>query len=244
MCLRKKKKGVRRRCLSGEHMKNTDKIKLHATLLRTLFYWVSDHRRKDKSLNYMFCPTANAQKWSSSSFSVFRLFEAIAEHNAWNYNKNSHQDWGKNSLDVIGHTHTSGTVPFTHQAQWRSLRAKLWGQSVCAQSCFFHSIEMCSSMANHLPDWATMLPQACQTQVFTLRRRADTRGNQKMGFFALQLQHCATWTAARGGAEEGKSVRMGLNQLFIPTFYVLNQARHGKTHFRGTSNECIAKTTD
>lgn len=34
---KKKKKGVRRQRLSGEQIKNTDHIKLHTALLRTLF---------------------------------------------------------------------------------------------------------------------------------------------------------------------------------------------------------------
>lgn len=41
--------------------KSTEHIKLHATLLRTLFYWPSDHR-ENTNLNDLFCPTGNAHK--------------------------------------------------------------------------------------------------------------------------------------------------------------------------------------
>lgn len=167
-------------------------------------------------LNYMFCPTGNTKKkWPCSSIVLFRLFEAITAYNAWNYNKNSRQDRGKNSLDVIGHTHTSGTVPFTHQAQWRSLRAKLWGQWVCAQSCFFHYTEMRSSMANHLSHRATVLPQACQARVFTLRRRADTWGNQKVGFRCVVTALC-NMSSCQGGQRRGNLWECGSpNFLFV-----------------------------
>lgn len=87
---------------------------------------------------------------SSTFFHLFYLFITIRMHNAWLYNKNFHEDGGKNSLDVIGHTqwmdwafHPSGTVE------------ELVGQAVgpvslSEQSPTFHYTEMCSSMANHL----------------------------------------------------------------------------------------------
>lgn len=41
-------------------------------------------------------------------FHLFGPFQINSVYNAWNHRKNFHQDWGKNSLDVIGHTHTRG----------------------------------------------------------------------------------------------------------------------------------------
>ena len=127
-------------------------------------------------------------------FHLFGPFEAIA---AWNYNKNFHQDWGKNSLDVIGHTHTSGLClsPIRHSGGVCGPSCGA-SQSVCTVLLFFLSsftTSKCApSMANHISRRATTLPQACQAHLFTLRRRADTWGNQKVGFHSVELLNCAT----------------------------------------------------
>lgn len=136
-------------------------------------------------------------------FHLFRLLEALAAHNAWNYNKNFHQDRGKNSLDVIGHTYQR-TVPFTHQAQWRSLRAKLWGQSVCEQSWLF------SLHRNMLQHGKSYLSQSYNTPTglsgpFIYSTKKSWHLRKPESGFSL-WSHCTVQhEQLPGGAEEGKS---------------------------------------
>lgn len=164
-------------------------------------------------------PTAN-QPWSSSSLTnSLRLFEATAAYNAWNYNKNFHQDCGKNSLDVIGHTHTSGLClsPIRHS------------RGACGPSCgasqSVHSPPLFFTASKCAP--ATQIisltkPQHSHRPVrpiyLLLRRRADTWGNQESGF-SLWSYSTVQHEQLPGGAEEGKSVRMQLTPVFTSTFW-------------------------
>lgn len=151
-------------------------------------------------------------------FQFFHLFWLCGGHTMLKIT-NFHQDWDKNSLFVIGHTHTNRTVPFTHQAQRRSFCGPSCGASQSVRRpCFFsHYIEICSSMANHLSHRPTTLPQACQAHLFTLWRRADTWGNQKVGFHRTE-QH--DQLPDRGGEHCGFQVFL----CFVFLFVEFNQA--------------------
>lgn len=167
-------------------------------------------------------------------FHLFGLFEAISAHNAWNYNKNFHQDWGKNSLDVIGHTHTSGLClsPIRHSGGVCGPSCGA-SQSVCThKSCFFHHgrnvLQHGKSYLSHKSfNTHTGLPGP---HLFTLQRRADTWGNQKVGFHS-EVTGLYNMSSCQGGGRGGECSRSPKPN--ISTFYLLDEARHNvyEEHF-------------
>lgn len=151
---------------------------------------------------------------------------------AWNYNKNLHQVWGKNSLDVIEQHiptdcafHPSGTAEeFAGQA--------VGPVSLCSPFFFFFPFSPPSSLSLHRnvlqhgksspSHRATTLPQACQAHLFIQWRRADTQGNQKVGFHPGVAVLCYMTSFARK-ADKG-------NLRVKNYFNLLNRARQGGTH--------------
>ena len=142
-------------------------------------------------------------------FHLFRLLEAIAAHNAWNYNKNFHRDWGKNSLDVIGHTHTSGLClsPIRHSG------------GVCGPSCGASqsvcTVLLFSTTSKRAPAWQIISLTGLQhshrpvSPIYLLCEEELTlEETRKWGFSLWSYCNCATWAAARG-AEEGGGGGLG-----------------------------------
>ena len=169
-------------------------------------------------------------------FHLFGLLEAIAAHNAWNYNKNFHRDWGKNSLDVIGHTHTSGLClsPIRHSG------------GVCGPSCGASqsvcTVLLFSTTSKCAPAWQIISLTGLQhshrpvSPIYLLCKEELTlEETRKWGFSLWSYCNCATWAAARGAEEEeeeegGGSLWEGSSpNISSPLFfYVSNKARHGK----------------
>lgn len=166
-------------------------------------------------------------------FHLFGLFEAIAAYNAWNYNKSFHQDWGKNSLDVIGHTHTSGLClsPIRHSG---GVCGPSRGASQSVHSPAFFTTSKCA------PAWQIISLAELQHShrpvrpIYLLYEEELTLEETRKWDFLKNFLHSGVavlcnMSSCQGGAEEGKSVRMQLTQLFISTFYSLSQARGGET---------------
>lgn len=147
---------------------------------------------------------------------------------AWNYNKNLHQVWGKNSLDVIGQHiptdcafHPSGTAEeFVGQAVGPvSLCTVPFFSPPSSLSLHRNVLQHGKSSPSHR---ATTLPQACQAHLFIQWRRADTQGNQKVGFHPGVAVLCYMTSFARK-ADKG-------NLRVKNYFDLLNRARQGGTH--------------
>lgn len=130
---------------------------------------------------------------------------------AWNYNKNLHQVWGKNSLDVIEQHiptdcafHPSGTAEeFAGQA--------VGPVSLCSPFFFFfflplllsHYIEMCSSMANHLPLTELQHSHRPVRPIYLFNEEELTLKETRKWVFTLELLYCATWPALPGRQTRG-----------------------------------------
>ena len=152
--------------------------------------------------------------------SHFTNFECLRPSQCNNF----HQDWGKNSLYVIGHTHTSRLClsPIRHSG------------GVCGPSCgasqsvlqpyFFHNIEML------LQAWQIISLTGLQHSHRPVRpiyllceQRADTGGNQKVFFFFLCGESApCNMSSCRGGT--GGEI---CENATHPTFYLFNHVRQG-----------------
>lgn len=175
-------------------------------------------------------------------FHLFRLFEATAVYNAWNYNKNFHQDRGKNSLDVIGHTHTSGLClsPIRHSGG-------VCGPSCGASQSVLHSPAFFTT-SKCAPAWQIISLTELQHShrpvrpIYLLCEEELTLEETRQWVFTLKLLYCATWAAASQGGRGGEIwERAAHPQLFISQLFIcwIKPARHGKNiyekHFMNAS---------
>lgn len=125
-------------------------------------------------------------------------------NNAGCYKKNFHHDSGKNSLDVIGHTHIPADYAFQLSGTVEEFVGQALGPvSLCRVpfSFFFHFMEMCSSMANHLSHKAPALPLVRVVYLPKEDEMCDPKKPESF-LFSFYSGVAATWEATRRGRGE------------------------------------------
>lgn len=137
-----------------------------------------------------------------------------------NYNKNFHQDRGKNSLDVIGHTHTSAGPCLSPIRLSGGVCGPSRGAS---QSVLFSLHEPCSNMANHIclclsPSFNTPTGLS-EPFIYSAKKSWHWR---KVGFSLWRVTVLCNMSSCRRGLRRGR--------LFISTFCLFNRAGGGKSY--------------